>query len=131
MTGLEYPSISPIIFSIGPIAVRWYSMAYLVGILVGWWLINRNVRINSSYRTIFSKNLLLRLNSWLYYSGISVEKRICLYVDKVKMTRKKLFIKDRKERENREKREALPQEKGVQNVLGLSYPHSKKDQLIY
>lgn len=47
------------------------------------------------------------------------------------MTRKKLFIKDRKERENREKREALPQEKGVQNVLGLSYPHSKKDQLIY
>ena len=33
------------------------------------------------------------------------------------MTRKKLFIKDRKERENREKREALPQEKGVQNEV--------------
>lgn len=46
MTGLEYPQISPIIFSIGPVAVRWYSMAYLAGILLGWWLINRNVEKN-------------------------------------------------------------------------------------
>jgi len=38
MIGLAYPEISPIIFSIGPIAIRWYSMAYLVGILLGWWL---------------------------------------------------------------------------------------------
>ena len=47
MIGLPFPDISPVIFSIGSFAVRWYSMAYLVGILVGWWLINRNVRINS------------------------------------------------------------------------------------
>lgn len=38
MTGLAYPALSPIIFSIGPLAVRWYSLAYLVGILAGWWL---------------------------------------------------------------------------------------------
>lgn len=43
MGGLDYPEISPIIFSIGPVAVRWYSMAYLAGILVGWYLIIRNV----------------------------------------------------------------------------------------
>ena len=41
MTGLAYPEISPIIFSIGPLAVRWYSMAYLAGILVGWGLVLR------------------------------------------------------------------------------------------
>lgn len=41
MTGLAYPEISPIIFSIGPLAIRWYSMAYLVGILIGWWLVLR------------------------------------------------------------------------------------------
>lgn len=46
MTGLAYPEISPIIFSIGPVAIRWYSMAYLVGILIGWLLINRNVKKN-------------------------------------------------------------------------------------
>ena len=42
MTGLAFPDISPIMFSIGPVAVRWYSMAYLIGILAGWWLIRRN-----------------------------------------------------------------------------------------
>lgn len=41
MIGLTYPEISPIIFSIGPVAIRWYSMAYLVGILLGWWLVNK------------------------------------------------------------------------------------------
>lgn len=43
MIGLAYPEISPIIFSIGPLALRWYSMAYLVGIILGWWLVLRRV----------------------------------------------------------------------------------------
>lgn len=38
MVGFAYPEISPVIFSVGPLAVRWYSMAYLGGILLGWWL---------------------------------------------------------------------------------------------
>lgn len=44
MNGFDFPDISPIIFSIGPLAVRWYSMAYLFGIVCGWYLIVRNVR---------------------------------------------------------------------------------------
>lgn len=44
MNGIDFPSISPIIFSIGPVAIRWYSMAYLFGIVAGWFLINRNVK---------------------------------------------------------------------------------------
>lgn len=43
MTGLAYPDISPIIFEIGPFALRWYSMAYLIGILAGWWLVSKRV----------------------------------------------------------------------------------------
>lgn len=46
MTGLDFPNISPIIFSVGPLAVRWYSMAYLAGIVFGWLMINRNVEKN-------------------------------------------------------------------------------------
>ena len=47
MTGLAYPDISPIIFEIGPFALRWYSMAYLIGILAGWWLVAlRNKKYN-------------------------------------------------------------------------------------
>ena len=42
---MAYPEISPIIFSIGSFAVRWYSMAYLVGIVTAWLLVKRTVRI--------------------------------------------------------------------------------------
>lgn len=29
--------LDPVLFSLGPIKIRWYSLAYLAGILVGWW----------------------------------------------------------------------------------------------
>ena len=47
MTGLEYPAISPIIFSVGPLVIRWYSMAYLAGILIAWFLVNCNIKKNN------------------------------------------------------------------------------------
>jgi phosphatidylglycerol:prolipoprotein diacylglycerol transferase len=30
------PNINPVIFSIGPLAVSWYSLAYVFGIIIGW-----------------------------------------------------------------------------------------------
>jgi phosphatidylglycerol:prolipoprotein diacylglycerol transferase len=33
---LSFPEIDPVIFSIGPLAVRWYGVAYVVGIVLGW-----------------------------------------------------------------------------------------------
>jgi phosphatidylglycerol:prolipoprotein diacylglycerol transferase len=33
---LPFPSINPILISIGPLAVRWYALAYIVGIIAGW-----------------------------------------------------------------------------------------------
>ena len=43
MTGLDFPEVSPIMFTIGPIAIRWYSMAYLFGIVAAWFLVRRNI----------------------------------------------------------------------------------------
>lgn len=37
VSGLTFPSIDPIIFSIGPIAIHWYGLGYVVGILFAWW----------------------------------------------------------------------------------------------
>ena len=31
---MTFPDISPIAFEIGPLAVRWYALAYVVGILI-------------------------------------------------------------------------------------------------
>lgn len=33
---IPFPNIDPIAFSIGPFAVRWYALSYMVGILIGW-----------------------------------------------------------------------------------------------
>ncbi len=36
--------LSPVIVQIGPIALRWYSMAYLVGIIFAYWWLGRAIR---------------------------------------------------------------------------------------
>lgn len=40
----DFPAISPVIFSIGPFALRWYAMAYLAGIVAAWILTKRNIK---------------------------------------------------------------------------------------
>jgi phosphatidylglycerol:prolipoprotein diacylglycerol transferase len=36
LPAIPYPAINPILISIGPFAVRWYALAYIVGIIAGW-----------------------------------------------------------------------------------------------
>src|SRR2546421_5292712 len=31
-----FPAIDPVLISVGPLAIRWYALAYIVGILLGW-----------------------------------------------------------------------------------------------
>ncbi len=38
---LTYPEIDPIIFSLGPLAIRWYGLMYVVGFVLAWWLARR------------------------------------------------------------------------------------------
>ena len=33
---LPFPAINPVLISVGPFAVRWYALAYIVGIIAGW-----------------------------------------------------------------------------------------------
>lgn len=33
---IPYPRIDPILFEIGPLAIRWYALAYICGLLFGW-----------------------------------------------------------------------------------------------
>lgn len=40
---MPFPDIDPIALQIGPLAIRWYALAYISGILLGWWLALRLV----------------------------------------------------------------------------------------
>lgn len=34
---MQFPHIDPILLQIGPLAIRWYALGYIFGILLGWW----------------------------------------------------------------------------------------------
>ena len=31
-------NLDPVLIDLGFMAIRWYSLAYILGILIGWWL---------------------------------------------------------------------------------------------
>jgi phosphatidylglycerol---prolipoprotein diacylglyceryl transferase len=37
LLAIPFPQIDPVMIEIGPFAVHWYGMAYVAGILLGWW----------------------------------------------------------------------------------------------
>ena len=45
---LPFPSFDPIAISLGPFAVRWYALAYIVGIVLGW-VYARHILRNEKY----------------------------------------------------------------------------------
>ncbi|XVN41504.1 MAG: prolipoprotein diacylglyceryl transferase [Rickettsia endosymbiont of Argas persicus] len=52
---MTFPNIDPIIFSIGSLAVSWYSLSYVAGILLGWFYANKIIENFSTQIT--KKNL--------------------------------------------------------------------------
>lgn len=41
---IAFPDIDPIIFQVGPFAIRWYALAYIAGLIIGWRLMMRFAR---------------------------------------------------------------------------------------
>jgi phosphatidylglycerol:prolipoprotein diacylglycerol transferase len=41
---LQFPNIDPVALQIGPLAIKWYGLAYMAGLLLGWLYIRRLVR---------------------------------------------------------------------------------------
>jgi phosphatidylglycerol---prolipoprotein diacylglyceryl transferase len=40
---LPFPEIDPVLISVGPLAVHWYGLGYVLGILFGWWYSKRMI----------------------------------------------------------------------------------------
>ena len=61
---LTFPTIDPIIFEIGPVALRWYGLMYLVGFAAAFWLASRRLP-----RTPWNKD---ELSDLLFYCFLGV-----------------------------------------------------------
>ncbi|MFC4167689.1 prolipoprotein diacylglyceryl transferase [Teichococcus aestuarii] len=45
LLALPFPAIDPVLIEIGPLAIRWYALAYIAGIILGWRLMRRLVAL--------------------------------------------------------------------------------------
>jgi phosphatidylglycerol---prolipoprotein diacylglyceryl transferase len=46
-SALSYPNIDPILFELGPVVIRWYSLSYLGGLLFAWFYMSRLIRVKA------------------------------------------------------------------------------------
>jgi len=47
---VPFPEFDPVLFSIGPLDIRWYALAYVAGIVLGWWYAIRLARNNAIWQ---------------------------------------------------------------------------------
>ena len=38
---IPYPQIDPVLIQLGPFAIRWYALAYIAGLIIGWRIMRR------------------------------------------------------------------------------------------
>ena len=42
---LMFPNFDPVLVQVGPLAIRWYALAYIVSLVLGWRIMRRLVRL--------------------------------------------------------------------------------------
>ncbi|MBL8642401.1 MAG: prolipoprotein diacylglyceryl transferase [Rhodospirillaceae bacterium] len=51
MFAIAFPQIDPVIFAVGPFAIRWYALAYIAGLFGGLWVMRRYVQKSPALMT--------------------------------------------------------------------------------
>jgi phosphatidylglycerol:prolipoprotein diacylglycerol transferase len=68
---MNYPEINPVIFEVGPFAIRWYGMAYVLGILAGFLLLKSEFK----KRLNMNQAMVMDVMTWVII-GIIIGGRI-------------------------------------------------------
>lgn len=55
---IEFPQIDPVIFEVGPVAVRWYALMYLIGFVAAYFLANRRAKASNDWNSDQVSDLL-------------------------------------------------------------------------
>jgi phosphatidylglycerol:prolipoprotein diacylglycerol transferase len=66
LLAIDFPNISPVALGIGPVEIRWYGLAYGVGLVIGWLYVRRLLAtpaiwpaVHKSFPADFATDLLL------------------------------------------------------------------------
>lgn len=63
---IQFPGFDPVLLQIGPLAIRWYGLMYLIGFVGGWWLVRRRARLPGSVCTVE------QVDDLLFYTALGV-----------------------------------------------------------
>ncbi len=69
---IPYPVIDPILFHIGPLAIRWYALAYVFGIIFGWIYARRIVTNDSLWGPKGSPISRRRIDDFIVFGTIGI-----------------------------------------------------------
>lgn len=64
--GIPFPDINPVVFQWGWFAVRWYSLAYIFGILGAWWMARKMSEKSHSTFTV------LKIDDFLIWATVGI-----------------------------------------------------------
>jgi phosphatidylglycerol:prolipoprotein diacylglycerol transferase len=68
---LPFPAINPVLFQWGPLVIRWYAIAYIAGLVLGWALIRRIVA-NDRYWGGAERPTVASIDDLLVYCAFGV-----------------------------------------------------------
>ena len=61
LASLAFPQIDPVLLQLGPIAIRWYALAYIAGLLLGW---RYMLRLNARRAHLTTSEVIDDLLTW-------------------------------------------------------------------
>jgi len=69
---LPFPEFDPVWFSIGPLPIRWYALAYVSGIVLGWWYAGRLARREALWAPRSSPVTTLQLDDLVLWITLGI-----------------------------------------------------------
>ncbi len=69
LLAIPYPRINPVLVEIGPIAIRWYALAYVGGLVFAWWFVRRLARNQTATARIMDDKAV---DDLLFWSALGV-----------------------------------------------------------
>jgi len=69
---MAFPDIDPVIFAIGPVQVRWYGLAYVIGIMLGWRYARRLVEDQKLWPANGPRMTALDIDDFLLWATVGI-----------------------------------------------------------
>ncbi len=72
LSALNHPAINPVLISVGPVQIHWYGVAYVVGILFGWWYARKLATTNSLWGKSGSPITAIDIDDFIVWAVIGI-----------------------------------------------------------